>query len=620
MHAGELGGPVTCQVARDLDDLVDGTQCPGDVTQIGPDFCHECQDPSKVRCVGCRVDRCQVAPDDDLLFHDCQWFWVRPVYQESGKVGQRGGQRLAVGGLVRGGQPSKDPRPFLRRSYRLILPVYASQVRAEVDERLSEDRFVDRVLGHQTPPHQHCEFGAGDGVPMSGKACQPHTQVAERSSELSLVGGGIRGDQPLPDGLELPGVDVDALDMATISRFVVDEHRPLRDAARTLGVHIEHIRLALERLDRPQRQWAINAAPTAWLTEQRAARLFTREFFDREYIGRGRTLREFAAETGIGRPIIARVAKHLGVPLNNGRTPFPIDPDWLREQYCDRLRSTAGIAAELGTDQMIVNNALHRFGIPARPSGVASFPAMITKLGENIPRDIRAAVEGSLHGWYRLHRFQIAMAFPNLHSAADYLGTIQCTLTVQFQRLEHDIGATLYHRGAYNKPHHPTPRGHTLLRDLAQDRIQQLMTAGLREDQILPKPDGKTLIDAQRKTLAPRKPAPLRPFDDITVERLRVTRPLYTLLRHLTDHHAHNEFYGLELLKPTGLGEGTLYPNLKRLEHAGWLTSHLEDEHEWLAGAPHRRGPGRRRTYYTFTPEGRKAAYRELHQREKGKS
>lgn len=166
---------------------------------------------------------------------------------------------------------------------------------------------------------------------------------------------------------------------------------------------------------------------------------------------------------------------------------------------------------------------------------------------------------------------------------------------------------------AYNKSHHPTARGHTLLSDLAQDRIHHLMMAGLRADQIHPKPDGKTLIEAQRRAVAPRKPPQRGQFDDITVDRLRITHPFHTLLRHLIDHHRHDEFYGLELLQPTGIDEGTLYPNLKSMEHAGWLTSHTEDEQAWLAGAPPGRGPGRRRTYYSLTPEGRRAALHELH-------
>lgn len=260
---------------------------------------------------------------------------------------------------------------------------------------------------------------------------------------------------------------------------------------------------------------------------------------------------------------------------------------------------------------MIVNHALHRLGIPARPSGVASFPQMIARLDEDVPRDVRAAVEGTLHGWLRLHRFQVTMAFPNLASAAAYLGVSQRTLTVQFQRLEHDIGAPLYHRAAHGHPQCPTPRGHTLLRDLAQDRIHQLMTASLRDDQLRAKPSGKILIEAQRQALAPRKPSKPRPFDDINVDRLRISRPVLTVLRDLIDHPG--EFYGLEIHQRTGVDEGTLYPMLKRLEHAGWLASRPEDEQAWLAGAPPGCGPGRRRTYYTLTPEGRRAARHELH-------
>jgi DNA-binding MarR family transcriptional regulator len=98
----------------------------------------------------------------------------------------------------------------------------------------------------------------------------------------------------------------------------------------------------------------------------------------------------------------------------------------------------------------------------------------------------------------------------------------------------------------------------------------------------------------------------------VIVERPHNTLPFYALLRHLVDHHIDDECYGLELLQSTGLDEGTLCSNLKRMARAGWLTSRPEDEHAWLAGAHPGRGPGRRRTYYSFTPEGRRAALHEL--------
>ncbi|MCE7010074.1 TniQ family protein [Kibdelosporangium philippinense] len=410
----------------------------------------------------------------------------------------------------------------------------------------------------------------------------------------------------LADGLQLPGIDIHTLDMTTVNRLVVEQHRSPGDTARELGVHLEHIRLALERLDRPQRQWAHNSTPTAWHTEQHAARVLTRDFFDREYIHKGRTLNELAETTGIGRHIIARIAKQLDVPLNKGRAPFPIDPDWLREQYGDRLRPTADIAAELGTDQMTVNHALHRLDIPTRPSGVGSFPQMIAVLDKDVPRDIRAAVEGALHGWQRLHRFQIAMTFPSIDTAATYLGAHQSSLVHQFQRLERDIGTQLYRRATFHKPHRPTPRGQALLRHLAHQHIQHLMTAALG-DQIRPMPAPDTITAAhQHLSRQPRKPPPRTPIPHTTTPRkqprgtaahqIRITPHVRTVLHDIIDHPG--EFYGLEVFNRTGIDQSTLYPMLHRLHRAGWLTSHLEDEQSWLAGAPPGRGPGRRRTYY----------------------
>jgi DNA-binding transcriptional ArsR family regulator len=97
---------------------------------------------------------------------------------------------------------------------------------------------------------------------------------------------------------------------------------------------------------------------------------------------------------------------------------------------------------------------------------------MITTLGEDIPGDIRRAVEGSLKGWHRLRRFQVAMAFPTIEAAAAHLGAHQSALIHQFRRLEQDIGGTLYHRSAPGQPMRPTQRGAALLTALARPDIQ----------------------------------------------------------------------------------------------------------------------------------------------------
>ncbi|MEV0492285.1 LysR family transcriptional regulator [Streptomyces atratus] len=239
---------------------------------------------------------------------------------------------------------------------------------------------------------------------------------------------------------------------------------------------------------------------------------------------------------------------------------------------------------------------------------------MTAKDDTTLPRDIRAAVEGTLHGWLRLHRFQIAMRFPSLDSAAPHLKTEPSALVTQFQRLEHDIGATLFDRAAFGRPQQPTKQGRRLLRDLETDRVQALMAASLHHDQITPPPDNHTLETTHAQLKIRRGPGPLTPFSDIAVERIRITRPTLTLLHDLLTH-PQEEFYGAEVIARTGLDPGTLYPQLKRLERAGWLTCRLEDDAAWTSRATPGRSPGKRRTFYTLTTEGQCAAHHEVQRR-----
>jgi hypothetical protein len=237
---------------------------------------------------------------------------------------------------------------------------------------------------------------------------------------------------------------------------------------------------------------------------------------------------------------------------------------------------------------------------------------MIATLDKSVPADIRAAVEGGLHGWVRLHRFQIAMAFPTIGTAATYLGANQTALVNQFQRLERDIGRSLFSRAVFGKePQRPTRRGQALLRHLGHASVQALMHAAVGEPR-RPMPDAATLAKAER-TFATRRPPHYRieRFDDLGVQRIRISSVVLTLLRDLIDHDR-GQFYGFEVQARTQINAGTLHPMIKRLLHAGWLTSWLEDEQSWLAGAPPGCGPGRRRIYYTLTTDGRQAALQEL--------
>src|SRR6266702_1749613 len=195
---------------------------------------------------------------------------------------------------------------------------------------------------------------------------------------------------------------------------------PGRRGGRAAGHQHRPIRYALERVPRPARHWGKAAAPVVQQWRQRAGQVLTREFFEREYLQGGKTLRELQAQTGFPRKCLAERAREHQIPVDGTAR---IDPGWLREQYLARRRSYTDIAAELGVIDMTVIAAARRHGIPSRPQGVHSRPEMLTKLPGNVPRDIRRAVEGGLKGWHRLRRFQIAMTYPTIQAAATHLRT-----------------------------------------------------------------------------------------------------------------------------------------------------------------------------------------------------
>ncbi|EXG81693.1 PadR family transcriptional regulator [Cryptosporangium arvum] len=65
------------------------------------------------------------------------------------------------------------------------------------------------------------------------------------------------------------------------------------------------------------------------------------------------------------------------------------------------------------------------------------------------------------------------------------------------------------------------------------------------------------------------------------------------------------DHYGLELMRAAGLASGTLYPILRRLTEARWLTADWEAIDPVAAGRPARR-------YYRLTAEGAVEARRAL--------
>ncbi|MEU4347054.1 TniQ family protein [Streptomyces sp. NPDC023838] len=420
--------------------------------------------------------------------------------------------------------------------------------------------------------------------------------------------------QHLADGLTLPGPRLTDIDLPALQRIVITEQRPPSEAAEELGITLAHARFALDHVLHEPRAWGRSSPLTAWKLRERARTVLTPDYLQREYIDGGRTLTDIAKDIAIPRHIAVEQARALGLTIYRSQRPHPIDKTWLREQYLIRKRSTDSIAQELGTEDETVRRRLKQLGIPRRPAGVHSQQVMILKLDRRLPLDIRNAVEGGLHGWQRLHRFQITMAFPSLETAAAYLNTHQGSLVNQFQRLEHDIGALLFHRSAFGKPQRPTARGKAILRHLDKAHVQALMRTALPNSKTTPMPDPTTLAQALAANSTRQPPGPLRPYPGITVPRIRVRRETLVLLHDLLAHPG-EEFYAAQVAARTGLNQGSLSDRLRQLTQTGWLTSRLEDDTAWRNRAPAIRGPGKRRVYYTLTPEGRRAATHEIERR-----
>jgi DNA-binding transcriptional ArsR family regulator len=232
-------------------------------------------------------------------------------------------------------------------------------------------------------------------------------------------------------GLDLPGTEPDDIDLDAVRRLII------ADAAVRLGTTTGHVRLALDRVPRPARQWGRSAAPLTWQRRQRARTVLTREFFDREYIAAGKNLRQLEADTGIPSRFLTQVAREHGITMTGQLGPTP---------------------GQLpGQDPAGTGN-------PAEPRGQS--------LG-----DIRRAAQDSPAGWLRLRRFQTAMTAPTIAAAAARLRICPSALSRQLRRLERDIGGKLYQPATSRRPWRPTPRGTALLTALARPGTQALAAA-----------------------------------------------------------------------------------------------------------------------------------------------
>lgn len=172
----------------------------------------------------------------------------------------------------------------------------------------------------------------------------------------------------LLDGLDLPGPDPTAVDLAALHDLTRREHTALSLIARQLGTTIDAVRHLLENHPTP-------ASPTAAARfERRAAQTAAEEALNRTqfvdlYCVQRRTLAEIAAIIGVSRKVAGRLARQHGIaPVAGGP---PVDPAWFHDQYVTRRRTSRELGHEVGRGVPQMSRIAKQYGIPIRPPSEA---------------------------------------------------------------------------------------------------------------------------------------------------------------------------------------------------------------------------------------------------------
>ena len=330
-------------------------------------------------------------------------------------------------------------------------------------------------------------------------------------------------------GLDLPGPEPDDIDLDAVGRLIITRKLPVADAAAQLGTTAGHVRLALDRVPRPARQWGRSAAPLTWQRRQHARGILTREFFDREYITAGKNLRQLEAETGIPRRFLTQVAREHGITMTGTAVP-------------------------------------PRPARASRPGRTSPAPAAPPSPAPRASATSAAQPKTAGPAGVRLRRFQIAMASPTIAAAAARLRICPSALSHQFRRLERDIGAKLYQPATSRRPWRPTGRGAALLTALARPDIQALAAAHAPQ---ISGPAGSRYRDRMPISLGPdaadaRQAATLfRVLANPT--RLAILLTLQTGEQRITD-----------LAAQLGGSQANISAHLIRLKQSGLITSRTQ--------------------------------------------
>jgi hypothetical protein len=263
----------------------------------------------------------------------------------------------------------------------------------------------------------------------------------------------------LLDGLVLPGVDPDIIDVAAL-HHLIERRDALSTVARRLNTTPEALGHVLTL-----NPASVGPSSTTAALSALAAKL-PPEKFTALYRQKRMRLRDMATRYHADRRTVAALARQYGVDIHHKpRLHDEIDREWLYTEYVVHRRTLPDLAAEKGMTAPNMSRWAQRHGIQRRPPGFASTAANLkaTEEAEQAPALLRPALS-QIGGAARLNRFETVLRYPTITAAAADLGLRQPVLTSQITRLEGELGGALIQRAQRGHPMTITKRGAQILR------------------------------------------------------------------------------------------------------------------------------------------------------------
>ncbi|MCA2247592.1 MULTISPECIES: TniQ family protein [Mycobacterium] len=228
--------------------------------------------------------------------------------------------------------------------------------------------------------------------------------------------------------LDLPGPDVEALNIEVLHQAILAGPRSISGAAEGMGVRPRVVRHLLERSPLPQpvcrgqqrpkkptrldrARLRLPGAELARLHEQKKWSLYAigkyfgidsdvvkqlaveqgivinlvsvlpkpvdAEWLYREYIVNERTMEDIALEVGISPWTLRARASELGI--HKRRVTPPISEAWIYQEYMVNKRSLTDMALDAGVDRQVLARRAHNLGIPVRRNPPRRATSVITR-------------------------------------------------------------------------------------------------------------------------------------------------------------------------------------------------------------------------------------------------